>query len=148
MLLAFSDAICWSDIYRALNVSVSTHNKRSIVSFATLHNIPVPMFTYDTIKTAFRRGKPNWNLQDIFCVDSKFPRAAIRKAVIRHRVLPDPKCSECGCGDKWNNKPLTIELDHINGISSDNRITNLRWLCPNCHTQTVTHKGKNRQRAL
>lgn len=47
-------------------------------------------------------------------------------------------CAECGISGDWNGKPLTLQLDHINGKHSDNRIENLRILCPNCHSQTST----------
>jgi Zn finger protein HypA/HybF involved in hydrogenase expression len=53
------------------------------------------------------------------------------------------KCECCGITD-WNNKPTPIELDHINGINTDNRLENLRLLCPNCHAQTETYRGKNK----
>lgn len=43
----------------------------------------------------------------------------------------------------WNNKELKLDLDHINGDPTDNRLDNLRFLCPNCHSQTNTYKGKN-----
>jgi hypothetical protein len=42
----------------------------------------------------------------------------------------------------WNEKKLTLQLDHINGIRNDHRLENLRWLCPNCHSQTETFCGK------
>jgi hypothetical protein len=51
-------------------------------------------------------------------------------------------CVECGVSDNYNNKPISLQLDHINGINDDNRIKNLRFLCPNCHSQTDTFSGK------
>lgn len=51
-------------------------------------------------------------------------------------------CAECGQESSWNNKPLTLQLDHIDGNSDNNRLTNLRLLCPNCHTQTETFGSK------
>lgn len=52
-------------------------------------------------------------------------------------------CSICGLGTVWNNKPLTLEVDHINGRCHNNVIENIRLLCPNCHSQTDTYKAKN-----
>ena len=43
----------------------------------------------------------------------------------------------------WLDEPITLQLDHINGINNDHRIENLRILCPNCHSQTSTYAGKN-----
>lgn len=54
----------------------------------------------------------------------------------------------CGQGPEWNGKSLTLQLDHINGIHNDNRIENLRIICPNCHAQTQTFcKGKKWRQA-
>ena len=51
------------------------------------------------------------------------------------------KCESCGMTDTWNNKLITLQMDHINGINTDNRLDNLRFLCPNCHSQTHTYAG-------
>jgi len=51
-------------------------------------------------------------------------------------------CSECGIGEKWNDKQLTLQLDHIDGNSDNNNLKNLRLLCPNCHSQTETYGSK------
>jgi 5-methylcytosine-specific restriction endonuclease McrA len=65
------------------------------------------------------------------------------KLIKKHELLP-PQCSECGISAKWNGKPMTMQVDHINGNSRDNRIENLRRICPNCHSQTDTYGAKNR----
>jgi hypothetical protein len=56
------------------------------------------------------------------------------------------ECARCGLGTEWNSKPIRLQVDHINGNSYDNQIRNLRFLCPNCHTQTSTFGNKNKHR--
>lgn len=53
------------------------------------------------------------------------------------------QCNYCSIGSIWNNKTLTLQIDHINGDSLDNRKENLRFLCPNCHSQTENFGIKN-----
>ena len=53
-------------------------------------------------------------------------------------------CSCCGI-DKWQGESIQLDIDHINGDWKDNRPENLRFLCPNCHSQTPTWKNKTRQ---
>lgn len=71
-----------------------------------------------------------------------------RAKLIKFEIIESSKCSLCGQGREWNQKPLVLQIDHINGINSDNRIENLRFLCPNCHSQTETFGTKNLKKAL
>jgi Zn finger protein HypA/HybF involved in hydrogenase expression len=57
--------------------------------------------------------------------------------------LIEYRCSECDILDFWNGKQITLELDHINGDKNNNLKENLRFLCPNCHSQTKNFRAKN-----
>jgi hypothetical protein len=57
------------------------------------------------------------------------------------------ECAACGVGDSWNGRPLTLHIDHIDGQFWDCRPDNVQFLCPNCHSQTATYAGRNRQRS-
>ena len=62
--------------------------------------------------------------------------------IIKEFSLLVYKCSKCSI-KHWNDKQITLELDHIDGDPSNCKITNLRYMCPNCHSQTDTYKGRN-----
>jgi Zn finger protein HypA/HybF involved in hydrogenase expression len=57
----------------------------------------------------------------------------------------EPKCVSCNLVD-WLNEPIPLELDHIDGDNTNNELSNLRLLCPNCHAKTPTYRGKNKRK--
>lgn len=79
---------------------------------------------------------------EVFCAESTFlNRGQIKLRLIRSGV-PE-RCAACGLGPEWQGQPLSLQLDHANGVFNDNRRENLRLLCPNCHSQTETYGAKS-----
>lgn len=81
-------------------------------------------------------------LRSLLVKNCQYSRSNFRRRIRESGILGEV-CSSCGVCSTWNNKKLTLHVDHINGINNDNRIENLRLLCPNCHSQTKTYAGKN-----
>lgn len=96
---------------------------------------------------AWNRGKRHPTSVDIekyLCKDSSCVSTNHLKKRLLKLGLLVPICKECGIGTTWNNRPLVLHMDHINGNKTDNRLENLQMLCPNCHSQTTTYAGKNK----
>lgn len=82
--------------------------------------------------------------EDLLRKNCKHQRTVLRKHILQNNLL-EYRCAICGIKE-WNGKMLSLELDHINGINDDNRLENLRFLCPNCHSQTSTYGSRNQQK--
>lgn len=91
------------------------------------------------------RGKTRISETELFMRGSK-PRSDIVHYILKKK-LKDYKCDICGI-DSWNDSYIVLELDHINGEKFDNRLENLRFLCPNCHSQTPTYRNRDRSGSL
>ena len=83
-------------------------------------------------------------VENIFIEQSSASQSTLRRWYKKGNYT-DYKCSICGQEPFWQGKELTLILDHINGINKDNKLSNLRWVCPNCNQQLDTTGGKNIQ---
>jgi Zn finger protein HypA/HybF involved in hydrogenase expression len=81
-------------------------------------------------------------LEEVFTIHEKKRTAYVKRALIKLGIKEANKCENCGLRE-WMGEKITIELDHVNGNSLDNRLKNLRFLCPNCHSMTPTWRGRN-----
>lgn len=84
------------------------------------------------------------NLDEVFIENGAYSTGLVKTIILRERLLPE-LCAECGLGPSWRGKKLVLRLDHKNGKRSDHRLGNLRFLCPNCDSQTETFCGRNKR---
>ena len=90
-----------------------------------------------------KTSKEKYTLEQILIKNSPITQKVLRGYVERHKVIPY-KCEVCGCDGHWQNGIISLELDHIDGDNTNNEISNLHYLCPNCHALTKTYRGKNK----
>lgn len=85
--------------------------------------------------------KRTYSLENILVENSRYGSHHLKQKLLSKNILEN-KCYTCSNKGEWYGKKLSLQLDHINGINNDNRLENLRLLCPNCHSQTETFSGK------
>ena len=76
-------------------------------------------------------------LEELLVADAPYSNSSRLRQRLIAAGLKEAACEECGLRE-WRGKPLPLTLDHVNGVHTDNRLENLRILCPNCHAQTET----------
>lgn len=81
-------------------------------------------------------------LEQILVAGSTYPRTKLKQRLYA-RGLKTRRCELCGQGEEWRGRRMSLILDHINGVADDNRLENLRIVCPNCAATLDTHCGRN-----
>lgn len=86
-------------------------------------------------------------LEEILVKNSTYGRNSLKVRLLKLKMLTN-KCEICGLDGIWNDKPIKMRLDHKNGVADDNRLSNLRMVCPNCDSQLDTFSGLNKKRVI
>lgn len=100
----------------------------------------LPQETKDKMNWA--KGKQLVPDEIMFSENSTYSNEAIKQRIVANDLF-EYKCKKCGIKE-WQGETIVLDLDHVNGNNRDNRLENLRYLCPNCHSQTDTYKGRNK----
>jgi HNH endonuclease len=138
---AIAQANCWSDALRCLGYEPKGSNFQTLQRWAKEWGIPSDHFDANSVRrrASARRAFP---LEEVLVENSTYPRGKL-KARLLGLGLKQPRCEMCGQGNMWGGRPISLILDHINGVSNDNRLENLRIVCPNCNATLDTHCGRN-----
>lgn len=131
--------VCNNSISMAQACAIMNMNKNTFIKHAKRLGCYVPNQAGKGISKINTRKIP---IIDI--LNGKYPQ--YQKSKLRVRLIKEGykeyKCEKCGLS-KWLNKPIQLELHHINGNSHDHSLDNLQILCPNCHSQTDNYKIHN-----
>ena len=135
----FSRRIDWSAVQRAIDEE-GLSMKRCLDRFG---------LGRDTWYRAARHGdivpQPSTiPLKGLLVVGRRTNRGHLKRRLVK-AGLKEERCEQCGISE-WQRRPLSMQLHHVNGDGSDNRLENLRLLCANCHSQTDTYGGRNGHR--
>lgn len=133
-----------TEVIRKIGLDPHNGNHKTLNKRIKEENLDLSLLEYNR-KNIKRTNRNKIHIDDILTKNSTYGRANLKKRLIENNLL-EYKCACCNLSDTWNNKPLSLQLDHINGINDDNRLENLRFLCPNCHTQTETYSGKRHKK--
>ncbi len=135
---AVSQSESFAEVVRILGAGKSSSVHQHIKKRIQKANIDYSHFTHRNTKTASNRAR---GAKEILVLlpegSSRAPRSVLLKALYESGV--EYHCEKCGLSDRWKNEILNLEIDHKDGNSLNNNKENLRFLCPNCHSQTESN---------
>lgn len=145
MVVAVRDNISIRGVLKSVGLSYTGSNYQTVKSAVMRLGMDMSHFKGQ----GYLRGKthdwtPKRSLQDVLVAGSRVSRNNVKRRLLREGLLKN-ECSLCGQKGEWVGKPLMMVLDHINGANDDYRLGNLRMLCPNCNSQTLTFASRNRR---
>lgn len=134
------DSLSTAEVCRKLNIRPVGGNYKTLKKYFQKFEIDTNHFTgqgWNCGKNYKFFGK-KFTLEEIMVENSTYTSSwGLKNRLIKEKIKEN-KCEECGIIE-WNNKKISLHLDHINGNNLDNRLENLKILCPNCHSQTETY---------
>jgi hypothetical protein len=143
---AIAGSKSYSEALRRLGMRAAGGNHATLRKYAErIWHIPTDHFdphASQRIQLATRVPRP---LSEYLTEHSSYSRGALKRRLFAEGVK-ERCCELCGVGERWQGRPMSLVLDHINGVADDNRLENLQIVCPNCAATLDTHCGRNKPR--
>jgi len=117
-------------------------NFKTMKKYLDIYNIDTSHFTQKWECMVNRMKENKIDLSLVLVENSSYSRTHL-KTRLYEEGFKDRICEICGQDENWNGMKISLILDHINGVYNDNRLKNLRIVCPNCNAGLETHCGKN-----
>ena len=122
-------------------------NRQTIKRYIQKYNLNIDHFDFCALGYKIGHKPKNKIELSVILVDkSEYVSSSNLRERLYKEGLKKEKCELCGQGPIWMSKKMSLRLDHINGVNNDNRIENLRIICPNCDATLDTFSGKNVKR--
>lgn len=129
------------EVLCSLNMATAGGNYQTIKNKIAEHNIDISHFTGQ----AWNKGKklgPKRSIDEYLSNKKSIQSWKLKQRLLKEKLF-EPKCYKC-CKETWMDNPIPLELHHIDGDNSNNQLSNLTILCPNCHALTDNYRGKNK----
>ena len=132
----------FSEVSRKIYGNVYCGNRQTIKKRINEHSINISHFDFKPTGTDFKNRFNKIPLSEILVTGSTYNNKNLKQRLY-DEGLKERMCEKCGQDEWWYDEKIGLIVDHINGISNDNRLKNLRILCPNCNATLPTHGGRN-----
>jgi len=143
---AVANAKSYRQVLRALKLKEAGGNYAQVKKYITEYSLNTTHFKGQAWNKGLKiKGIPRVALRDILQSNSTFQSYKLKKRLFLAGIKTK-QCEVCGWAEKTEDGRLPLELNHINGDSSDNRLKNLEILCPNCHSLRPHYRGGNRKK--
>lgn len=131
------DSYSFAEVCRKLNKSKSGDGYK--VLKRVIENNFIDISHFNPWKNNIFNKKDKEKSMEFYLIENSNINSSNLKEKLYKHGLKQRICEECGQGEEWRGKKISLILDHINGISNDNRLENLRIVCPNCNATLDTH---------